>query len=527
MFRPIFKDLLAETAVSDNMSAASKGGSIPSLREKDFDALSLSSMSTMNTIKTTSAERLNEICNELGAPRGFIQIVGYHLLGHANTNSIQEKAPKLEEIVDFMATVFIHCTAHADLTVVALDDLHQSDNMSWKVIQKIFEIGTNVLFICGSRPLGSHKLFVDDDFWRVLTTEFKSKKRFQELYIGPLNRVDIAKMASIVLGCKEEEIDKAFVKDIYDHTGGMPHFAFQALTNCKKKGLFVQLDSRRFGWRRGADYEKLDFLSLDELLLQRIDELDDFTRKTLHLASVLGHTFTLLEISGISQYAYSVVDGNRAEHIEKIQSSLDAAVKETILDVVVYPCPTQSKPFGMTANAKLTDKSTHSQVENKDRHYQFCHDTWRQKILSLLLDSYKRDIHMYAASAIEMSIDNIEEADYRTKMRLFSHLKQSGNTYKAAVLALSVGKSFTNLGLNLHSIRVYNAALDMWRRKHGSADEEYIAGIPSSVLEAIEENDLISMIKLLTALGQALATLFRKIESGRAFEDALEVSFMV
>ena len=93
---------------------------------------------------------------------------------------------------------------------------------------------------------------------------------------------------------------------------------------------------------------------------------------------------------------------------------------------------------------------------------------------------------MYAASAIEMSVDNLEDADYRTKMRLFSHLKQSGNTYKAADLALNVGKSFTSLGLNLHSMRVYNAALDMWRKnKHDNDDDEYIAGISLMVLESI------------------------------------------
>ena len=259
LFRPIFKDLLAETAITDNHSVQSSKVSrcetVPSLREKDWENLSLSTMSTMNSVKTNSAGRLNEICNALGAPRGFIQIVGYHLLGHAHkTKSIQEKSPVLNEIVDFMAKVFIHCTSHADLTVVALDDLHQTDNMSWKVIQRIFELGTNVLFICGSRPLGSRKLFVDDNFWNSLTTEHKNNKRFQELNIGPLNRGDIVKMASIVLGCTVDEIDRRFVKDIFDHTGGMPHFAFQALSNCKKKELYERLDNKRFGWRRDSTY---------------------------------------------------------------------------------------------------------------------------------------------------------------------------------------------------------------------------------------------------------------------------------
>lgn len=218
---------------------------------RDWESYSLSSFSTMHTTKTASAERLNEICAELGAPQGFLHLVGYHLLGHTKTNmnaATKKKGPILNEIVNFMAKLFIHCTSPAELTVVALDDMHHTDNLSWKVVQKIYETGENILFVCGSRPFGSRS-FVDDEFWNNLNQAQRKCGRFEELDLGPLDQSDIAKMVASVLSCKVEEVDRHFVKDIFDHTRGMPHFAFQFLESCKRQGLHERLDNNKIGWR--------------------------------------------------------------------------------------------------------------------------------------------------------------------------------------------------------------------------------------------------------------------------------------
>jgi len=129
----------------------------------------------------------------------------------------------------------------------------------------------------------------------------------------------------------------------------------------------------------------------------------------------------------------------------------------------------------------------------------------------------------------------MEDADYRTKMRLLRHQKASGNTSKSAQLSLDVGKSFVHLGLNSHSIHVYNSALSMWQSDSSNASSNAstnastsseatsIAGFTMHVIESLNQSDLVSIIKLQTAKGQALGTLSRKLESARAFENALEI----
>ena len=234
-------------------SMSSRRGSIASIKDNDFESLSISSLSTMNTREAALAERLTELCNELGAPRGFLQIVGFHLLGHAKSNivsSSNDKSPILEEIVYFMAKLFVHCSHAADLTVIVLDDTHHIDNLSWKVIQKIYETGNNILFLCGSRPLRPTSFLNQDDFWKSFISNECNDGRFHQFDIGPLDCIDIAKMASIVFSCEVKDIDNKFVNDIFDYTRGMAHFASQALETCKRKGLYKRLDNNKIGWRK-------------------------------------------------------------------------------------------------------------------------------------------------------------------------------------------------------------------------------------------------------------------------------------
>jgi predicted ATPase len=246
LFRTIYGDLLSERFTSDN--ASSVGGN---LQGKDWDNMSMRSMSTMGSVKTNSVNRLQEICDALGAPRGFQQIVGHHLLGHAKTIDLnsKKKAPLLNEIIDFMAKVFNYCTCDADITIIAIDDMHNCDTFSWKVLQKIFDTSENVLFVCGSRPFNS--IFnVDNEFWSDLNGAQKEYGRFDDLHMGPLNQFDLATMASYLLSCSIEELDTQFLKDIFNHTQGMPHFAYQALENCKRNGLYERLENNKIGWNR-------------------------------------------------------------------------------------------------------------------------------------------------------------------------------------------------------------------------------------------------------------------------------------
>ena len=208
-------------------------------------------MQLPNNKNPAAAEQLKEICSTLEAPKGFLDIVGYHLLGHQKSqfNATNETFPMLKEIIEFMSKLFIHFTSKADLTIVALDDIQYIDNMSWQVMQRIYESVQNILFVCSSRRTGP-RVFMGNEFWKNLIGSQRMSGRFQELNMGPLNQSEITTLASIVFSCKVEEVDKGFIKVIFDHTRGMPHFASQALQNCKRNNLYRRLDNNKIGWRQ-------------------------------------------------------------------------------------------------------------------------------------------------------------------------------------------------------------------------------------------------------------------------------------
>jgi hypothetical protein len=160
--------------------------------------------------------------------------------------------------------------------------------------------------------------------------------------------------------------------------------------------------------------------------------------------------------------------------------------------------------------------------------YSFHHDTWRRVILSLLLDSYLQDIHKHAAIAIEDRIGEEDSQDYATQVKLFRHWKESANTVRAAQVALDIGRNFKLLGMNLHSIQIYQDAIEMWKKHEPQViGMKRIAGFSPQVIESLDEENLVSLVKLQTAMGQAIGSIIsrNKAESAQAFETALEVSY--
>ncbi len=273
---------------------------------------------------------------------------------------------------------------------------------------------------------------------------------------------------------------------------------------------------------------KLQFPSHDELLLQRIDDLDDFTRNILHLASVLGQSFTLLEIIGISEHVLSINADQKQTHAQKLRASLDMAVEEGILDESV-PGQDGSGELQHTSFVNFSDfrpedvdeddddgddeyeefEEEEKDIKEQDRFYKFCHDAWREKILSYLLESYKRDIHEHATRVLELKFPDIETRDYRTKLKLFYHLKGCGNgsILKAAELAINIGHSLRQQGMLSQSILVYNEALEMFfrksRRKSNSSEidgSNVHVGISQEQIEAIDKSHVNAVTKLLTGV---------------------------
>ena len=237
----------------------SRDGSKRSLSERstDFsvsgqwDNLSLHTQSSMGSTMSTDATRFRFICQELNAPSEFVEVVGKRFLGlrerNANNSAASAKLPNLQKIVDFMADAFIRCTKHVHLVFLALDDVQWMDEMSWKVVQAIFERGGNVLTLCGSRPPSSNPLSVDPKFWSDLQGQFQKDGKYSELSLVPFSEYEVGEMIATTLEVEVNEIDTSFSRDVFTTSGGMPHYLTYVLDTIKRNKLTIRLENGMIG----------------------------------------------------------------------------------------------------------------------------------------------------------------------------------------------------------------------------------------------------------------------------------------
>lgn len=466
IFRSILVNVLTYFKISQDDRSLISHSSSNGIDSIGWESLSGASQDASEaTGFTRSADRLALICRELNAPLAFEELVGHHLLGGEYKSrelfKSRGKGSNMKSLVTFMAKAFKRCTQDASLVLVALDDVHNMDEMSWRVVQELFETH-NILFLCISRPLSTYRLLVDSSFWDKLNDTYQRDGRFQIMTVDRLQDAEVKTMTAKTLGLQEADISSTLMNDVLMQSNGMPHFANEILETMKRQS---GNDSRFIEEMKG----NVTFASVGELLLHRIDSFDAPIRDVLNLGAVLGSSFEMkVLVAVLRQMNKEQADFKTV--LDKAKSSLDVAVSEGILYVIQ-----EGGDFSDEGIDDITGESTglHESSCSFDNPspsleslssnlvYTFCHDIWRTTILNLMLDSRKRDMHLIIAITLEKQ-EGQNADDYLSRMKLFSHWKASGESKKATSLALSIGKSFEELGLQDQSIKVFEDALDMW-----------------------------------------------------------------
>ena len=523
MFRSTFLDVLTELQADEGSCMGSsdmgrtRGGSVASqMSFASQGSLASASVGSMNM--QSAMERLRFVANDMDAPPGFMDIVGYHLLG-IETSSFgteEEKgigATSLEDIVKYMARAFVRCTSHADVVVLALDDVHLMDELSWRVVQSIFEQGRNILIFCAATS--DQDVRLDEIFWERLRGTYRGQSRYHELELSPLDQDDIGKLIAKILGCTDLQIDPALSKEIHRQYHGLPAFASQIVKELKQGEKVTEMENGLIGLRNKGDAAM--YSSLSDLIHHRLDALRPDVLKTLQIAAILGLEFELLDVVKLTKQLSKEED---AKHYENIRFALDEAVVEDILEES-FGGGSDDVQVG-DGNLSVAAPSKISHADEDNMFFLYVHNVWRNIILNRLLASYKRDIHRKIAISLESQLG--QEEDYRSRVKLFRHWKASGDSCKASDLALEIGKSFENLGLQEQSILILEDALSMWASDASKDDNaEMIGGLSMDMVNGAEVSDIKNMIMVHIALAKVLANVHRGMHSAATYKNALAI----
>ncbi len=185
--------------------------------------------------------------------------------------------------------------------VICFDDLHWSDPASLDMTERLLPLVDELplLLILVQRP--DRKTSA----WQTrLHAESELPHVFRELVLTPFDSVEAATFITELTGTMP-----ATIRDqIVERTDGNPFFLEEVVRSLLEGGLLERSDGRLQWIGDGAAVELDIPASVQALLTARIDRLDQHSKRTLHVASVIGRTFYQRLLAAVEHDSYQIED---------------------------------------------------------------------------------------------------------------------------------------------------------------------------------------------------------------------------
>lgn len=516
--RPLFTEIFNYLYEMENPDAPPRD---PNEIIDTEDVMALLNGDMLHADAPPSLQHLVQICEMVDIPDQFIEILGKLVLTRNRTDIVDGPdnvlhTMMLSKIAQYVVKAFLNCTLAFDLVVLALDDVANMDEMSWQIVELLYNHSQNMLIMCTTRPVESmDEMKISEEFWEQLNGEGRRSEKFTELTLAPMEKSEMDQLIAKRFGRNGHSVDPKMSQEVFAQSKGMPNLASEILEKLyKDDNLSERRENSGHDSVRPAAVSDIDVDNIGEIVLHRMDSLPSSVRTHLNLGAILGTAFELMDVVNVFEQYRGVQKEERLKHAESVHESLEEAVRNNILEVT-----NREQAIHARYNASDHPYAAHNKI------YKFTHDVWRSNILRLTLDEWKKDMHSLIAQSMETVMDSQLANDYRVLTRLFSHWKESGSAKKAATLALKMGRSLEDIGLTHQSLIVYRESLDMWKAMDNSNEvaDATIGGLSMNLLENLDSSDVEHLIRLNVALGRCYTNILDSKESSRAFQTALNL----
>ena len=505
--------------------APPRGLQVPRKLSRMDSSHSMASMKSTRSVNVPYLKKLCDMCEELGYPHEFADIVGNQLLGLEGampTTHVDGRVPSIEEVVDFLSSAYMRLTDFSHLTIIFLDDFQWIDSFTWKVIRALCEKGKNILIMGAMRSQETQALrrMSSVASWH---THMQARKGIVEVNIGPLETREVKQLISRVLDYEVDIIDEQLSNDIYQKTGGITIYVIELLESIKRnKTVAVDKESGTLKWTPEAEREQKrigsnSVAAIELSFLHRFDSLDLAVRRVLQTCAVLGLSFSLSDVIRVHPEMDELV----------LELSLNAAVDELILVEDVEEDDDDDLSLWSGRGSHLESRNLPASWNTvDDRFFQFSHAMWRKSVLDAMLSEQKVHIHRTIAEAMEKEqVLVMESSDIGRLLTLFDHWKSCGNFGKAAPLALAVGLRLEEWDLSAQSLDLYRDALEMCYESADNPEEgvrtrdENEVWLPASAPPATVE----FILRLHIRIAKCHAHLGEHEQCATTFEDAYKI----
>ncbi len=257
-------------------------------------------------------------------------------------------------------------TDHGPL-VLALDDLHGADDGAIRLLKDLMHLIEErpILLIFSFRPEPGAACWQLRDLARRIHRKDNSEITLHGLSTEASN----ALIENLLESPRDEGLSESVRALIRDRSGGNPLFIEEVIRSLVDRGALKRSGTR---WQVVGDVPA-NYIpeTLHGVLLARLDRLESETRRTLQIASVIGHTFSFRVLQAVTQNGAAL--GDQLDYLQRAE-----LIREL--------------------------------RRGAEQEYTFTHTLSQQVAYETLLRRQRRDYHQRVARAIEtLYADRLEE----------------------------------------------------------------------------------------------------------------------
>ena len=398
------------------------------IEDKDTSVSALGKLET--AIRSICPEDTNEIFPFVATLMGM-KLSGRHL---ERVNGIEGEA--LEKLIfKNMRDLLIKTTEQTPLVVV-IEDLHWADTSSIELMESLFRLAETqrIVFINVFRP--NHPETGD----RIIETiKEKLPVYYVEIHLQPLNEQMGETLINNML--KIKGLQQAVVNQIIQRAGGNPFFIEEVVRSFIDEGAVVKANGE---FKVTEKIEKMVIPhTINDVLMARIDRLDENTRDLVKVASVIGRSFFYRILTQVA----STVDGidNRLSYLKQIE-----LIRE--------------------------------QRRMEELEYLFKHALAQEAAYDSILHQKRKDLHLQVARSIEKVF---KERLYEFYGMLAYHYSRGENEEKAEGYLIKAGEETLKSSASNEALYYYRKAINLYLTKYGdSADPFKVAEIEKNIAVA-------------------------------------------
>jgi class 3 adenylate cyclase/tetratricopeptide (TPR) repeat protein len=231
-----------------------------------------------NAVKAVHPEETEEILPFLAT------LMGMKLTGKHAERIREIKGDALEKLILKNVRGLLIKGSALRPAVFLMEDLHWADASSIDLLETLYRLAENhkIVFINVFRPG-----YLEDQNNKITAIGQKHPDCYAEVQIRPLEKVDSEKLIENMMHI--EGLPYGLRDQIVDRAGGNPFFIEEVIRSLIDEGAVVQGESGFEATRR--IYDILIPPTINDVLMARIDRLEDKTRELVKVASVIGRSF--------------------------------------------------------------------------------------------------------------------------------------------------------------------------------------------------------------------------------------------